>query len=161
MSWSRRALLIAALALPACGFTPVHAPGGEGGALLGKVQADAPADTYGFAFVARIEDRLGRTEAPRWVLGYQLEFREIEVGVSSDNAITRYVVEGSAAWSLRPAVGGEPVLSGRVENFTAYSATGTTATTLSAQRDARERLMAALADDVVTRLYAEAGALPP
>jgi LPS-assembly lipoprotein len=44
------------------------------------------------------------------------------------------------------------VTSGSVDNFTGYSATGTTVATLAAERDAQERLMTILADQIVTRL---------
>ena len=43
MSWSRRAILLSgALALAACGFTPVYGPGGTGGKLFGQIRADDP-----------------------------------------------------------------------------------------------------------------------
>ena len=48
------------------------------------------------------------------------------------------------------------VASGSVDNFTGYSATGSTVETLAAERDARERLMVILADLVTAQLYATA-----
>ena len=45
---------------------------------------------------------------------------------------------------------------GEVENFTAYSTTGSTVETLAAERDARERLMMILASQITARLYAQA-----
>jgi LPS-assembly lipoprotein len=151
--------LLAAVPLAACGFSPVYAPGGAGGALRGRILADAPDSRLGYAFVARFEDRLGRAEAPSWALGYTIETREVAVGVSADNVTTRYNLTGRLLWSIRPLAGDEPVLSGTEESFTAYSATGTAVATLTARRDAEDRLMAILADQLVTRLYAEAGAL--
>ena len=44
--------------------------------------------------------------------------------------------------------------SGTVNNFTAYSATGSTVATLAAERDALERLMVILGDQITTRLFA-------
>jgi LPS-assembly lipoprotein len=44
------------------------------------------------------------------------------------------------------------VISGSVDNFTSYSATGTTVATLAAERDAQERLMIQLADQIFVRL---------
>lgn len=161
MSWcDRRSLLalFAALPLAACGFRPVYGPGGSGSALRGTILPDAPTDRPSFAFVNRIEDRLGRAEAPRWALGYAIEMREIAVGISADNVTTRYNVTGRVVWSIRPAGGGDPVLTGEAESFTAYSATGTTVATLVARRDAEDRLMTILADRIVARL--EAGGLP-
>jgi LPS-assembly lipoprotein len=162
MSWSdRRALLalLAAAPLAACGFAPVYGPGGAGGVLRGTILADPPGDRLAYAFVARLEDRLGRPEAPAWALGYSIATREIAVGVSADNVTTRYNLTGSLSWSIRPVGGDTPVLSGTEESFTAFSATGSPVATLSARRDAEARLMTILADLLVTRLEAGAAQL--
>ncbi|MFN6979147.1 MAG: hypothetical protein ACK4OP_13545, partial [Gemmobacter sp.] len=66
MWWSdRRALLLGAAALAACGFAPAEVPGSTGAALRAAVLADAPASRDGFDFVAAFEDRLGRATNPR------------------------------------------------------------------------------------------------
>lgn len=164
MSWSdRRAALglIAALPLAACGFTPVLAPGSAGRALQGAVLADAPASRLDYVLVARLEDRLGRAEAPRWALGYTIATRATGSVVSAADVATRVTVTGRLDWSLRPLGGGDPVAAGTLENFASYSATGTTVATLAARRDAEDRLMTILADQLVARLYAEAAALGP
>ena len=41
-----------------------------------------------------------------------------------------------------------------MDNFVGYSATGTTVATLAAKRDATERLMTILADEIVLQLQA-------
>lgn len=153
--------LLAALPLGACGFQPVLGPVGSGDAIWKRILPDAPETRLDYAFVARIEDRLGRAEGPLWALGYTIETREIAVGVSADNITTRYNLTGRLLWSVRPLSGDEPVLSGDEESFTAFSATGSSVATLTARRDAEDRLMAILADLLVTRLYAQAGALRP
>jgi LPS-assembly lipoprotein len=155
-SSDRRSLLIALAALPlaGCGFSPVHGPGGTGEALRGTIEPDAPSDRLSYAFVARFEDRLGRAPAPRWALGYTIQTRQIPIGVSADNVITRFNVTGQLNWSIRPAGGGDPVATGTLDSFTAYSATGTTVATTTARRDAEDRLMTILADLLVTQLYA-------
>lgn len=43
--------------------------------------------------------------------------------------------------------------SGKIENFAAYSASGSTVDTLSAERDAVRRLMVILANQLVARIY--------
>lgn len=156
-SSDRRTFLtfLAALPLAGCGFTPVYAPGGTGGALTGTILADAPDTRIGYEFVAQVEARLGRANTPRWALGYEIETNEIAVGVSPDNTITRYNLTGKLLWSLRPVGGEEAVLNGAVENLTSYSATGSTVATITARRDAETRLMVILADQMITRLYAK------
>jgi LPS-assembly lipoprotein len=151
--------LIAALPLAGCGFAPVYAPGGPGSALNGTILADAPEDRLDYEFVAHLETRIGRGSAARWALGYRIVTRQNSIGVSPENVITRYNLSGRLDWSVRPVGGGDPVLDGIIENVTSYSATGTTIATRSARRDAEERLMVILADQLVARLYAGAEVL--
>ena len=61
---------------------------------------------------------------------------------------------GKVDFALRNLSSGQIEVSGNVENFTGYSATGSTVATLAAERDAQKRLMVMLADQLVTRLYA-------
>jgi LPS-assembly lipoprotein len=57
-------------------------------------------------------------------------------------------------FALRDLTTGQIVTSGTVENFTGYSATGTTVATLASAQDAQERLMRILAEQIIARLYA-------
>jgi LPS-assembly lipoprotein len=162
-SCDRRSLigLLAALPLAACGFSPVYSPGGPAAAIRGRVRPDDPTDRLAYEFVARFEDRMGRAGGAPWALGYTIETREVGTGLNPDNVATRITLQGAADWSVRPASGGDPVLSGRVESFTAFSATGSTTATLTARRDAEDRLMVILADQLVAQLAAQAAALSP
>ena len=74
----------------------------------------------------------------------------IDVGVSRTEA----GIVGDVDFALRNISTGQVVTSGNVENFTGYSATGSTVATLAAERDAQKRLMVMLAEQLVTRLYA-------
>ena len=62
-SLNRRFLLALPLALAACGFTPVYAPGGTGAALRGKVTIVAPESEEGYLILRNVEERLGRAQA--------------------------------------------------------------------------------------------------
>lgn len=154
-------VIAGATALAGCGFAPIYGPRGAGGALRGQVLADEPDTRFGYAFVARIEDRLGRAGDARWALGYRIETRQTAVGIDSENAITRYNITGTVAWELRPLDSDEVVLSDATGSFTGYSATGTAVSAFTARRDAEDRLMAILADQLVAQLFARAGELPP
>ena len=154
----RRGLLLGALALAGCGFEPAYGPGGAD-ALRGAVRADDPDTAAGFAFVGQVEARLGRPAAPRYALSYRLATREVELAIDGSNNITRYNVEGTLDWALTPMGAEEPVLGATERTFTAYSASGSTISTLESRRDAEQRLMTILADRVVARLLAEAGRL--
>ena len=159
MSWSdRRSVLALLLAAPlaACGFAPAYGPGGAAAALRGAVALAEPADRDGFDFAARLEDRLGRANAPRFRLDWSVETTPVGAGITPTGAITRYTLQGKATWRLTRAAGGETVASGTVESFTSYATSGSTVATLTAEDDARRRLMVILADQVVARLIAAA-----
>jgi LPS-assembly lipoprotein len=144
------------LALGACGFTPVYAPGGAGAALRGQVLVDPPSDREGFLLVRELENRLGRPTAPTYRLAIELFVEEEALAITAAGDITRYNLVGTATYTLSPLGDDSTVTTGTVNNFTGYSATGSTVETLAAERDARERLMTILADQITTRLYATA-----
>jgi LPS-assembly lipoprotein len=151
----RRAVLALLIALPACGFTPAYAPGGPAAGLQNSIRIDDPTDKNAFDLVERLEERLGRPQAAPYRLGYTITTSPIGVGISPENAITRYNLTGSVDWSLTDATGAR-IAGGRVDNFTSYSATGSTVAGLAAEEDASFRLMRILADQIVIRLIATA-----
>ncbi|NJM82410.1 MAG: hypothetical protein HC844_07855 [Tabrizicola sp.] len=159
-SYSRRSLLLAPLALAACGFQPAYAPGGSATKLLGKVRAADPKTKNGFDLVERLEERLGRPEERRYDLAYSIETETVGVGLTTSNKITRYNLKGVVEWTLRDHASGDRVAGGRVQSFTAYSATSSTVAGLAAEEDAAFRLMRILADQIVTRLIAVSASFP-
>jgi LPS-assembly lipoprotein len=155
MLWSKRTFLLALpLALAACGFEPVYGPGGTGAALQNRVSVAAPQDGNSYLLVRRLEERLGRTSAPRYALNLTLTTREEELGIDPDGNVDRFNLVGVAGYILNDLDTGADVGSGTVNSFTGYSATGSTVVTLAAERDARARLMVILADQIVARLLA-------
>ena len=158
--WSckRRTFLASSLALAGCGFTPVYGPGGAGNRLTGQValaDADTPAR---YLFNRRFEERMGRASGP-YALAVTLQTDDQDLGTTSTGSITRYRILGRAFYELRDA-GGETLIDGRTTAFTGYSTTGSTVATLAAERDARERLMTILADQVIDALLLRADTLP-
>ncbi|WP_299608739.1 LPS assembly lipoprotein LptE [uncultured Tateyamaria sp.] len=150
--------ILAALALiltvAACGFEPVYGPGGAGTQLQNRVLVDKPIDREGFLLVRQLEERLGRTGDPAYALGIQLSVKEEARAIDPDGDIRRFHVIGEATYSLSDTSTGAVVQSNTVDNFVGYSATGTTVATLAAKRDATERLMTMLADEIVLQLQA-------
>ena len=162
--WSsdRRAFLAltGAAALAACGFTPAYGPQGGGAALLGGVEADTPQTRDDFALVRRLSERLGPAQNPRYRLAYSVGTDVLGQAITPDNATTRYSLTGLADYTLHDSATDAVLLTGRVTSFTSWSATGSNVATLAAEEDAHERLMRMLADQIVTRLLAQAGSLP-
>jgi LPS-assembly lipoprotein len=152
--WSpdRRFLLCLPLALAACGFTPVYGPGGSGSALEGRVEVSEQEDVEGYLLVRRLEERLGRASQPAYRLAVDVTTTRDSLAVNTENNINRYNLIGVARFQLVEQASGRVVTSGQVDNFTGSSATGTTLATQAAERDARERLMVLLADQIVARL---------
>ena len=151
-SLDRRLFCLAPLALAACGFEPVYAPGGSGSDLQGRVLVSAPDDNDSYFLVRRLEERLGRGDTPEYTLSLKLRTQEFGLGIDEDGNIDRFNITGEADYVLADAGSGAQVSSGTVQAFTGYSATGSTVVTLASERDARERLMTILADQITTRL---------
>ena len=154
---NRRSLLILPLALAACGFAPVYGPNGPARGFQGKIRIADPADKNAFDLVERLEERLGRPKATRFDLTYTIKTTATSVGITPDNAITRYNLNGVIDWALMDRASNARVAGGQVKSFTSYSATGSTIAGLAAQEDAARRLMRILADQITARLLATSG----
>lgn len=152
-SYNRRQVLFATVALAGCGFTPVYGPSGVGNALHGRVEIESPENTNTYNLVSYLEDRLGRPSPAEFGLSYALNTRQEGLAVTASQTIVRYNVLGELSFALRDLETNSVVSSGKVNASTAYSASGTTIATQAARKDAYERLMVALADRVIERLY--------
>lgn len=139
-------------ALAACGFTPAFAPGGAAAGLKGAILIDAPSDHDAYQLVKHLEARLGQPTSPRFGLGYAIKTSTEGVGITPSQETTRYQLVGEVTYTLTDLVSAEIVESGSVKDFTAYAATGSTVSTLTAKRDTRNRLMVILGDKIVNRL---------
>jgi LPS-assembly lipoprotein len=152
-SSDRRAFLTLALvALAGCGFSPALAPGSAADGVRGQIDVATPSDITGFELVRALESRLGPSEAPRYLLTADIRLRDEGVGIQPDQSIPRYNLQGIADYTLTDLATGATVTSGQVANFTSYLATSGTVAITSAQLDARRRLMAILADQIVDEL---------
>lgn len=152
---TRRALLAAmpALLVAGCGFSPLHAPGREA---LPAIAVETPPTEAGFALRERLLERLPAGGVPEWHLAVDLDLAREGAGITRRSAVTRYVLIGEATYSLLPAGGAEPVLTGTVAARTAWSAPASDAATAFAARSAeiaaRDRLARTLADRIALRL---------
>lgn len=148
------AALLSLFVPAACGYTAAYAPGGAGYGLEGSILVQEPSDHDEFIFVTRLEERLGRPQGARYQLTYSIETGTESAGRTAEQEITRFIVNGVARFQITDAVAGRVVHSGTVENLTSYSAAIPFASSRAATRDAIERLMVILADQVVVRILA-------
>lgn len=145
----RRTMLVGLLGLAGCGFAPIY--GGENG-FRGLVSFQTSETVAGFRLRARLEDRLGRSAAPQYVLKTTVRSNERAAAVAQDGDTSRFNIVGSATWSLVALVDGSQIDAGKVEAFTSYSATASTIATQATQDDAEARLSIILADMIVSRV---------
>ena len=85
----RRAVLLGALALGGCGFTPAYGPGGDAARLRGRVRVEAPASFAGYLLRARLLDRLGPATEPRYLLSLDISEEVEQAAISADGAVLR------------------------------------------------------------------------
>ena len=127
------------------------------GDLGGDLGADGPVGVADVVLqlhlLAEIEQRLGRSDDPAYALALNITTRQERLAINRAGETTRFDLVGVADYTLRDLSSGAIVAAGKAENFTGYSATGTTVVTLASQQDAEKRLMAILAEQIVTRLY--------
>ncbi|WP_136440007.1 LPS assembly lipoprotein LptE [Pacificoceanicola onchidii] len=158
---SKRKFLLSTLSLAglsACGFSPVYAPGGSGNRLLNQVALDAPEAPNDYLFNRRFEERMGRASGP-YLLSVSKSVDQQDLGSTTTGNTTRYRLLGRANYVLKDATGAI-LTSGKTDAFSGYSTTGSTVATLAAERDASERLMILLADQVIDKLILSAGDWP-
>ncbi len=148
---TRRALLLAALALAGCGFVPIHGPESGAGALRGATAITVPQTVEGYRLLARLDDRLGPVAVARWHLTVTLEVASETAAVSATGVISRTNLTGEAAYRLTD-LAGALLAEGRVSGFTGFGTGGSTVATGAAEADARDRLAVILADAILTRL---------
>ncbi len=159
----RRQTLFALCALvagAACGFTPAYGPGGGASVLQDNLRVSAPERRDGFLISQRLEDRLGRNDAGRYVLTVTPTIQREGLATSVEGTTNRFQLTGRADFALRDLETDTVVRQGRVTDFTGFSTTGSTVATLAAERDATARLMVILADQIVDRLVISADGLP-
>ncbi|MEP5759047.1 MAG: LPS assembly lipoprotein LptE [Litoreibacter sp.] len=158
-SFNRRFLLLSLPALAACGFEPVYGTNGSSKNLRGSVLVDEPTGRDSFQMLEHLEKRLGRAQTPKYGLMIETTIEEEGLAISGSNNIDRFNLIGEANYTLRNLDTNKAVLADKVSTFTAYSASLQPVATLAAQRDARRRLMLALADRIVADLLSRPDAL--
>ena len=162
MSWSDmnlRRLLPVSLAgfMTCCGFQPIHVSGNPEESLYGQVAVREPDTPVTFRLVQEVESRLGRAGNPAYFLEFTLHVDSEAKAISVQNTTLRYSLIGTLDYVLTRRSDGEIQAAGKIEDFVSYSAVGTPSETLSAERDAVQRLAVALSNQLVASLYGALG----
>jgi len=147
------AVLGGALALGACGFTPLYAPGAI--APLAAMEIEAGEERIDFLLEDALRGEFGAAAAPSpYRLQVATSRRERRLGVSQADRATRYALDLTVQYRLFHSTEEEPALAGRVEESVYYNAPREPFAITSARRDAEARAAAGAAERLARRLAA-------
>ena len=154
------ALLVGtALALSACGFTPLY-----GGA---DSQAMSPVDHMAAIRIAPLPDRIGQQmhnllrdrlnpigqpRQPVYALGLRLSESRQELGIRKDETATRANLNLAVRFTLSSIQTGDPLYRGHVNAVSSYNILTSPFATGFSEADAQARALRELANGIRTRL---------
>ncbi len=145
-------LAVAALALSACGFTPLYGHQSVTGA-LGAIEVVAADGRAGYLLSEKLNDAFARdvNVLPSHRLVYDVKEMRYARGVRVDNVANRYELSLTADWRLLDAKTGQLVRSGSTSAAVTYDSADQPYASISAQQDSQERA----ATEVARRIQME------
>lgn len=148
-------LVAGALALSACGFTPLYGPQSVVQGLSG-IEVVAPDGRAGFLIREQLDDALARNPnvLPSYKLVYTVNERRYARGVRVDNVANRYELALTANWKLLDVKTGQPVRTGSAYATATYDSADQPYAAVSAQQDGQERAAAEVARKIQIDLAA-------
>jgi len=155
--WWSKGLLLALPLLAACGFQPLYAEreGTSAADQLAAIRIEPMPDRSGQMLYNALRNGLnplGRPASPDYLLRVQLQESAEELAFRTDETATRVNLTLTAAFSLFPAAGKEPVLQGVSRTTTAYNVLTSPYATLTSSEDARARALDDIAREIQARL---------
>jgi LPS-assembly lipoprotein len=157
--FERRKLLLglAVLPLAGCGFQPVYQQGGAAAGLRGALVFNLIETPEGFLLLQSLEQRFGSGGAGvQYDVNLDLNITEDTLVLTATTGLSRVTVNGTVYLSVRARGAEEVLFSDRLRSTTSYTSSAETLVTKSARRDARARLVDALAELIVLRLSSTA-----
>tara|TARA_B100001123_G_scaffold443153_1_gene588489 strand:- start:6451 stop:6963 length:513 start_codon:yes stop_codon:yes gene_type:complete len=160
--FSRRSVFFGLLPMVmACGFKPIYGKK-EGAtglvALMGKVQVASASDRLGQTVRNNLLNDLipyGVKSAPEYRLEFFLKKTEEGVAFERDDSVTRYNVILVATFKLTEISTGSTLAEGLVRSIAAYNVVRSEYATMSASRNAEERVAKAVSDEIQLRIALE------
>lgn len=153
----RLGILLAALALAACGFQPLYGPrdASTTSDQLAAVKVELIADRLGQQVRNYLLDRMsprGEPKAPRYRLAVELSESLQELGFRKDETATRANLVVTADYALIKVGEKKPLLKGISQSANSFNIVNSDYATLVAENDARKRAARRLSDEITTRL---------
>jgi len=133
-------LAVSALALSACGFTPLYGYQGVTKG-LGAIEVVASDGRAGYLLREKLDDALARNAnvLPSHRLVYSIKEQRYARGVRVDNVANRYELNMTANWRLLDAKTGQSVRNGSTNATVTYDSADQPYASIAAQQDAQER----------------------
>lgn len=140
----RLGVMALALAVSACGFTPMYGAT-EAGSSLTRIAVTTPDDRLGYRLREQLEDALAfdRSAAPQWRMTVLVDQNRRPLGRRIDDTATRYELTVKGSWTLTPVNGGQP-MTGVETVTTTYAAADQPYAAIAAQQDGEDRAAAEL-----------------
>jgi LPS-assembly lipoprotein len=148
--------------LTACGFTPMHAPGGfSGGMGFGDVaievtrgiDEDAGDREIGFYVQQRLRDRIGENQG-RHVLKLTPSLRRQRLGINADDVASRYDSILVVSYKLIEFETGDVLTKGQVKAASTFGAPTDPYGIVAADKNAKQQTAKELADRLLIKLAA-------
>lgn len=133
-------LLLAALTLGGCGFTPLYAtPGVSPG--LAAIEVVAPQGRVGYLLREDLDDALGHDKgvAPRWRLQMNVAQARDPRGLTQQDVAERYELGITVSYSLIEVASGKTVHNATVASHVSYDAADAPYAGIAARQDSQER----------------------
>ena len=145
-------LSLVAMALSACGFTPLYGPQSVTKG-LSSIEVVAPEGRAGYLLREKLDDAFARdvNVLPSHRLVYAVKEQRYARGVRVDNVANRYELNLTADWRLLDAKTGQLVKAGTTSAAVTYDSADQPYASIAAQQDSQERA----ATEVARRIQME------
>ncbi len=150
-------LLATGAGLAGCGFHPLYKGDGEheASAELAAVHISTIPDRNGQILHNFLLDRInpkGRPADPRYVLDIKLVETKSNLGIIKDSSATLAQIANVATYTLRDLKSKSQLQTGRSRSVGSYNIVQSDFATLASEKDARERSLRDIAEDITTKV---------
>ena len=141
--------------LAACGFKPVHAPGGfsKNSLAFEKISVTVVnEEKIGFFLKQALHDRMGEHTNTEYVLSVEPKARRISIGITDDDIASRYDLDMNTKIILTDSKTGKILIEDTVSAVSTFGASRDPYGRTSAQDTATEHISYETADRIIIRL---------
>ena len=150
-------VVIASLAVSACGFTPLYATRSNNGGVvtaLAAISVQAPSDRVNRALRIALEDQLRANTlvAPQYALALSSVLSEADVAIEQDTEVTRTNLTLRTSFVLRDMETNASLYDAKAFAIVAYNRVPSEFANIIAERDAQERVASKVEEEIRRKL---------